>query len=305
MNNGDPFLPLPISASVTRNGSASQVTYTYADGSSGRILVNGVVNGGDITGAGPVSITGGAAADVILGLGVSGGTLNGAGGDDTLTGAPAADTLVGGDGADRMTGGGGADVFLYTAASDSRTGGQDTITDFQTGTDVIDLTAVSAQAVSIVRTGTATFIFANTPGGAMVIGSEREVNANDLRGLNVGVYTVGSSNPEFLRSGANGDVLQGGGGGDTMFAGAGADRFTYGAISDSTLARPDTISGFQSGVDKLDLTGLRTGGTAARTGILSQSGATFVFVDVGADGTTDMLIQLTNLPSFTSADILV
>lgn len=84
-------------------------------------------------------------------------TLLGGGGNDNLKGQAGADTLNGGRGADTLTGGKGADVFVFTAD-----GKKDTITDFQDGTDLIDLdvafasltiTDVSAGKVKIIHSG--------------------------------------------------------------------------------------------------------------------------------------------------------
>jgi serralysin len=76
--------------------------------------------------------------------------------------------IYGGGGADGLNGGGGSDTFAYLSVSDSTTGSQDFISDFNSVFgDVIDLSAIDA------NTGTGandafTFIgtaaFSNTPG---------------------------------------------------------------------------------------------------------------------------------------------
>ena len=65
-------------------------------------------------------------------------TLMGQTGDDTLNGGAGADRLDGGPGADILTGGAGADVFSF-AQRDA----VDTITDFQVGRDVIDMSGAA------------------------------------------------------------------------------------------------------------------------------------------------------------------
>jgi Ca2+-binding RTX toxin-like protein len=66
--------------------------------------------------------------------------LNGLGGADIIDGREGNDTITGGAGRDTLTGGKGSDRFvLDTIASDSSE--YDTITDFQSGTDVIALKA--------------------------------------------------------------------------------------------------------------------------------------------------------------------
>ena len=74
--------------------------------------------------------------DKLVGGG-GGDTLSGGAGDDRLVGGGGKDVLIGGSGDDIMKGGGGADVFVFTDADfyDSNT-----ICDFKSGVDVIDLT---------------------------------------------------------------------------------------------------------------------------------------------------------------------
>jgi serralysin len=62
-------------------------------------------------------------------------TLNGGAGSDTLYGLAGSDTLIGGTGTDTLTGGGGNDAFRFMNA----TGGADTVTDFVSGSDILQL----------------------------------------------------------------------------------------------------------------------------------------------------------------------
>ena len=92
--------------------------------------------------------------------------IDGGGGKDTLLGSTANDafdfrattligigeidlgagddTVIGTTGADTLTGGAGADRFVYTALGQSVAGSGDEITDFEAGTDRLDLTAIDA-----------------------------------------------------------------------------------------------------------------------------------------------------------------
>ena len=102
-----------------------------------------------------VNNTGTLNGDVLLGAGDdvydgSAGTLNGSvlGGDgnDTLIGGAGSDRLVGGLGNDTLTGNGGANTFVF-APTDL---GADVITDFQDGTDLLDVSAfVAAGAIDV------------------------------------------------------------------------------------------------------------------------------------------------------------
>jgi Ca2+-binding RTX toxin-like protein len=61
--------------------------------------------------------------------------IRGGAGADFLSGLGGNDTLIGDSGIDRLTGGAGSDTFVFTDTDQSR----DTITDFVSGTDKIDL----------------------------------------------------------------------------------------------------------------------------------------------------------------------
>ncbi|MGH1412641.1 MAG: beta-propeller fold lactonase family protein [Pelagimonas sp.] len=96
-------------------------------------------NSGDDTlagGDGSDSLLGGDDADVLFGNG----------GRDTLLGGTGADTLTGGLDADVLTGGLGADEFDFNSIAEIGTSGgvNDLITDFDQGTDVIDLSDIDA-----------------------------------------------------------------------------------------------------------------------------------------------------------------
>ena len=66
--------------------------------------------------------------------------LYGTPGADTLQGTAGNDTLIGGGGGDILSGGSGKDTFVFADADNT---GTDIITDFEVGTDVIDMTGVS------------------------------------------------------------------------------------------------------------------------------------------------------------------
>ncbi len=74
------------------------------------------------------------------------GAIDGTGNDlnNVIVGNEGANHLAGGLGQDTLTGGGGADVFVFTAPGDSATAKPDTITDFTSGQDLIDLSAIDA-----------------------------------------------------------------------------------------------------------------------------------------------------------------
>jgi Ca2+-binding RTX toxin-like protein len=89
-------------------------------------------------------ITGGSGNDDLSGLDGNDELAGGTGGD-TLAGGDGDDLLIGGNGADTMTGGADADTFRWSSQFESGLGASaDRITDFATGTDLIDLGFVDA-----------------------------------------------------------------------------------------------------------------------------------------------------------------
>jgi len=81
------------------------------------------------------NILGSAYADVFTGDSAAN-TLNGGAGNDSLMGGAGNDTLIGGLGNDTLSGGIGNDVFVFNSATANNL---DTILDFTTGTDKIQL----------------------------------------------------------------------------------------------------------------------------------------------------------------------
>ena len=119
------------SDSVAGGGSISQIVY----GGAGNDTLNGTgVDDTIFGGSGNDTIKGNNGADVIYG----------GSGQDTLDGSNENDTIIGGFGADKLTGGNGDDVFVYLSVLDSSAGRFDTINDFKSGIDRIDLTALGA-----------------------------------------------------------------------------------------------------------------------------------------------------------------
>jgi Ca2+-binding RTX toxin-like protein len=83
------------------------------------------------------NVTAGAKDDELHGR-AGGDTLRGGNGDDLIYGGAGADRIEGGNGDDDLTGGARGDKFVF-----ADNGGHDTVRDFESGNDVLDLTQVS------------------------------------------------------------------------------------------------------------------------------------------------------------------
>ncbi len=91
------------------------------------------------------SLDGGAGNDLLRGD-FGDDVLLGGLGLDTLEGGTGNDTLNGGAGQDTLTGGAGNDRFVFSALADTGTAAPDLIMDFVSGVDLIDLSALDANA---------------------------------------------------------------------------------------------------------------------------------------------------------------
>lgn len=119
--------------------------------------------------------------------------LRGDAGNDQLSGGSGADKLRGGTQQDLLTGGGGRDKFIFEVIADSRVGeaGHDTIADFASGSDRIDLHTMDANSTVA---GRQAWVF---------VGITEVLNAGELgyQPLNNGVLLQGESNgdrePDF------------------------------------------------------------------------------------------------------------
>jgi Ca2+-binding RTX toxin-like protein len=141
----DALLGTDRAETLTGNGGGDRLT-----GRGGRDYLFG--------GTGNDRLDGGDGSDV----------LTGQGGDDVVLGGTGDDIIIAEGGRDTMTGGTGADDFIFTnlERDSSRRYIPDRITDFQVGTDDIDLSAFDANSQVA---GNQTFTFVGT--GAATLGA--------------------------------------------------------------------------------------------------------------------------------------
>ncbi|MEH2280480.1 MAG: M10 family metallopeptidase C-terminal domain-containing protein [Nostoc sp.] len=150
------------------------------------------------TGAGNDSITGSVANNVI----------NTGSGNDTINGGDGDDILIGGAGTDRITDGGGDDIYKYFSTSESQVGvSRDILTDFTSGFDKIDLSAIDAelsvfgnQAFNFIGTaaftGTAGEVRYFTSGSNLFVQAEINNDGNTIADLEIqlnGLSTIAAT----------------------------------------------------------------------------------------------------------------
>ncbi|MFJ4453914.1 cadherin-like domain-containing protein [Pseudomonas sp. NPDC089392] len=129
----------------------SESSATTASGSSGADVVMSIEN-----------VIGSNYADNLTGS-HGDNVLDGGKGNDQLFGGDGNDTLIGGLGKDILTGGAGADIFKFGALAEMGTSSstRDVITDFESGIDKIDLSALDANTTTSADNPFVSFIAAN------------------------------------------------------------------------------------------------------------------------------------------------
>ena len=244
-------------------------------------------------------------------------------GDDSLTGRAGEDLIIGGEGNDSMTGGAGADTFMFGAGH-----GNDTITDFEDGTDVIDLSALDGitqfDDLTIADDGNGNVVITTSTGDTITLTG---VSSEDLDADDFVFSTTGDDTDNTIEGGDGADNLEGLGGNDSLSGGAGEDWLDGGAGNDVLTGGADadvfvfeaghgndTITDFEDGTDIIDLSALdgitqfndltiaddgngnvvittSTGNTITLTGVSSEDldADDFVFSTTGDD--TDNTIE--------------
>lgn len=215
-------------------------------------------------GSGLDTITGGLAGDVGYG-GDDADVLNGNQGADMLSGGNGDDRLAGGDDNDTLQGGGNDDSIEGGAGDDNLDGGtgNDMIfaeigNDSLTGDDGND-DLYGDFGNDLLQGGLGNDRLFGQDGNDRQFGDA----GNDTLGGGVGNDRLeagdgndllrGDAGSDTLLGGFGNDTLQGGNGLDQMYGQAGADVFRFLASSESGPAAMDRITGFQIGIDDIDL----------------------------------------------------
>ena len=223
-------------------------------------------------------MTGGIGHDLLIGANGND-VINGAGGNDLLQGGDNNDKLTGGDGDDTLQGGAGKDTMAGGKGGDNYVVDMigDTVTELAgQGDDMVESSLVSytltanvevlvlgSGAVSGTGNASENRMFGNGADNKMDGGSGFDQlfgaagNDSMLGGLGFD-YLQGDGGNDTLKGGGDVDYLNGGAGADVMFGEAGKDGFLYRISAPGDLATlgGDTINGFQTGQDRIELSDL-------------------------------------------------
>ncbi len=154
---------------------------------------NDTLNGND----GNDTLSGGSGDDALYGY-ANDDSLFGDDGNDELNGGSGGDTLSGGAGTNTLNGGSGVDTFLISAGT---TGETDTITDFTSGTDQIQINEAGYETFTAIQAA----MSSNSNGTLITLASGRQIElqgvtmnsltANDFTLTDIGSTEI--SDPDF------------------------------------------------------------------------------------------------------------
>ncbi|WP_342240565.1 M10 family metallopeptidase C-terminal domain-containing protein [Inquilinus sp. OTU3971] len=254
------------------------------------------------------TLVGGPGDDRLIGY-ESDDRLMGGVGDDTLIGGQSDDELMGGAGDDRLIGsqsddeligGAGNDIFAYI----ERYFGRDTITDFDTNGDRIDLSYLNVADISYLRP------FMAQDGSDVIIdlgseGYEERIRIENvtLASLSNADFVFNTSTTGLAVNGRYGVVTFGGAGNDRIIGGTG--RLVGGAGNDifayQTNHVRSTILDFNTNGDRIDLSAVHVPDLGSLLPFMTQDGAD-VLIAFG-DGESIRLLNVA-LGSLGTADFI-
>ena len=137
------FIVIDPNGTVHGTPRADTITAQEGGGNTGQKIYGGAGND-DIKGTGLNDIIYGGSGDDRINGNNGADKIFGGSGSDTISGSNENDIIIGGFGADDLTGSNGEDAFIFLSVNDSRPGQYDVLSDFRTGSDKIDLSAIDA-----------------------------------------------------------------------------------------------------------------------------------------------------------------
>lgn len=244
----------------------------------------------------------------------AGNVFTGTAGVDNYTGTAADEMIYGLGGNDSLSGAGGDDLIDGGAGNDTMNGGANGAA----GDTVSYASATSAVTVSLASTAS------QNTGGA---GRDTLSGFENLVGSDFGDRLTGSSGNNIINGGLGADTITGGQGVDTMTGGAGNDVFDFNALNETgnTATTRDTITDFQQGQDRIDLSTIDASAslnnnnafvfrgaiaafgtsTSGEIRFAQENGMTIIYADTDSDSTPEFQIALNGLYTLTAADFIL
>ncbi|MBI5275029.1 MAG: hypothetical protein HY854_01080 [Burkholderiales bacterium] len=223
---------------------------------------------------GPDSFNGTSTDDTMTGL-AGKDTLQGAAGNDQLDGGADNDLLMGGDGQDTLTGGTGIDLMMGGLGIDTYYVDHSMDRAIDSGSTVGDIVYASS---SFILESYIEYLTLQGAGNYYGFGN---TEANIITG-NVGNNVLdGGAGADTLYGGDGNDMLKGGAGADRLDGGTGNDTYRWKAGTESNGAGTDTIYGFASGTDKLDVSAFDANSTLAGRQSFTYNAAATSFTAAG------------------------
>jgi hypothetical protein len=255
------------------------------------------------------NVTGSSFDDLLVG-GTQSGVLSGGAGNDTIYGNTsqltannaARLTLDGGTGNNELYGSSAFNTFIAGNAD----GGFNQI--WGAASKMAGVSGFTNNTVSFAGVAAGKSIYVD-----LLEGHDAYINSGHQ---NDGTYTledaitdvpnvIGSSGGDVIIADNGTDRITGGAGADQLYAGSGFDTFVYTDYGDSNLVSGyDTIYGFKTGTDKVDLSALHT--DASHVLISSGSASTALYVEQtpGAfNAATDLAISVVGANAIAMSDI--
>lgn len=242
-------------ATATITGTIGGIT----DGGTNSVTFTHVRNETILTGGGNDTITAGNGSNLIetgggndtVTSGTGGNVIQGGLGNDTLT----AGNATPGNGADRIDGGAGNDTITGGSGTNFLTGdaGNDTL-----GGGAGASTLAGGAGINILNggTGNSTADYFDSSVGVTVtlaLATAQHVSALQTDTLNSIENLIGSTHNDMLTASTSAaNTLTGGAGADHLIAGGGHDTFNYTGSRDSTSTTYDTVTGFNTALDKFE-----------------------------------------------------
>ncbi|MBD8671118.1 M10 family metallopeptidase C-terminal domain-containing protein [Pseudomonas lurida] len=116
---------------------------------------------------------------------------------------------------------------------------------------------------------------------------------------------IGGAGDDDLTGNDTHNRIKGGGGADMLRGGGGSDVFVFDSLSDSTLLRPDEILDFESGTDKIDVSGVLKAARVSNVKVVELFTGSAGEVVLGYDHRTGQASLSLDLTGNAKADVFI